>query len=345
MTDFMAVLKKKCRHCDFVSTLNENLRDQFVCGLEKEAMRQRLFIEEKIDFEKAVTLAKLFETSEKVVLCIRMTNIGGASFVGVNGSGSHDSRRWSCIVCMPPTAHAMRAEIGVIGGQSSGFVPTSVTIFCRARPLPYALRDRVDAELDAIMATGVIEPVDCSDWATQLVIVSKSDGGIRVCADFNVTLNKVLSVDKYPVPRIDDLWSKLSGSKFYTKLDLSQAYFQVTLDDSKVYTVINTHRGLFMYNIIIYGLSSSPGIFQRIMSNLLRDISNVIVFLDDILIYGKTIESHLDTLDKVLQRLEQDGKGKIFWIYVIDNEGIQPDMDKDKPILAMTTPNNLPIRT
>lgn len=93
-------------------------------------------------------------------------------------------------------------------------------VFCRARPLPYSLRERVDGELDAMLSAGVIEPVDCSDWATPLVIVYKPDGSLRLCADYKITLNKVLHVDKFPIPKIDDLLSKLGGSKFFTKLDL-----------------------------------------------------------------------------------------------------------------------------
>ncbi|CAK1590193.1 unnamed protein product [Parnassius mnemosyne] len=89
---------------------------------------------------------------------------------------------------------------------SAGAAP----VFCRARPLPYALRERVDAELDAMLRASVIEPVECSHWATPLVIVNISDGAIRICTDYKVTLNRVLSVDKYPVPKIDDLLSQLA---------------------------------------------------------------------------------------------------------------------------------------
>ncbi|XP_063826510.1 uncharacterized protein K02A2.6-like [Ostrinia nubilalis] len=78
-----------------------------------------------------------------------------------------------------------------------------------------------------MLRAGVIEPVDCSDWATPLVIVHKPDGALRICADYKVTLNKVLKVDKYPVPKIDDLLTKLSGYNYFTKLDLSQAYNQL----------------------------------------------------------------------------------------------------------------------
>ena len=83
--------------------------------------------------------------------------------------------------------------------------------------------------------------------------------------------------------------NNMSGTRYFSKIDLSQAYNQIELDDSKKYTVINTHRGLYRYNRLVYGLSSSPGIFLIIMCNLLSGIPNVKVFLDDIIIGGKTV--------------------------------------------------------
>lgn len=200
---------------------------------------------------------------------------------------------------------------GTLGRYNGGSVELSVRdgaqpVYCRARALPYALRERVDAELDSMLAAGVIEPVDRSDWATPLVIARKADGGIRICADYKVTLNRVLMVDRYPVPKVDDLFSELSGQVWFTKLDLSQAYNQLELSEpSRDYTVINTHRGLFKYKRLVYGLSSSPGIFQKFMTNLLKNVPNTLVFYDDILIKNSDLNSHLETIDKVLSVLER----------------------------------------
>lgn len=181
-------------------------------------------------------------------------------------------------------------------------------VFRRARPLPFALRGRVDAELDGMLRSGVIEPVDCADWATPLVPVTKKDGGLRVCADFKVTLNPVLMVDRYPLPKVEELFANLSGGETFTKIDLSQAYNQICLsEESKMLTVINTHRGLFMYNRLPYGLSSSSGIFCRISESIVKDIPNAQTFCDDILVFGKTREEHLATLEAVLKKLRDSG--------------------------------------
>ncbi|KAG7294695.1 hypothetical protein JYU34_022957 [Plutella xylostella] len=204
-----------------------------------------------------------------------------------------------------------------------------------------------------MLRDGVIEPVDASDWATPLVIANKADGSLRLCADYKVTLNRVLAVDKYPVPKIEDLFTNLNGTSIYSKIDLSQAYNQVLLDDTSKFTVINTHRGLFKYNRLVYGLASSPGIFQRIMSNIFKDIPNVIVFLDDILCASSTIEEHFETLNKILDRLRDHGlkikrEKCVFFTneikflgYVIDHNGIRADPDKVKPILRMTPPKDV----
>lgn len=227
-------------------------------------------------------------------------------------------------------------------------------MFCRPRALPYALKARVDAELDQMLAEGVIEPVDCSDWATPLVPVRKADGGLRICADYKVTLNPVLLIDRFPLPRIEDLLVGLNGAKMFSKIDLSQAYNQVELDNSKELTVINTHRGLFKYNRLVYGLSSSPGIFQRIMYNLLGDIPNVEMFLDDVIIAtGGGEKEHLITLEKVLQRLHSHGmrlkKSKCLFMveevkylgFVISKDGIKVDPDKVEAITKISRPKDV----
>ncbi|KAG6451048.1 hypothetical protein O3G_MSEX006918 [Manduca sexta] len=248
---------------------------------------------------------------------------------------------------------------GTLGRYSGGPVqlcvrPGAQPVFSRARPVPYAMRTRVDAELDAMLRAGVIEPVERSDWASPLVIARKSDGGIRLCADYKVTLNPVLMIDRYPVPRIDDLLSDLSGNMWFTKLDLSQAYNQLELDArSRDYTVINTHRGLFKYKRLVYGLSSSPGIFQRIMINLFKNEPDVLIFYDDILIKSKDLESHLRTIDKVFEILGVNGlkikrskcdflSNEIQYLgFIIGWDGVKVNSEKIKPIISMPHPNNV----
>ena len=183
--------------------------------------------------------------------------------------------------------------------------PDAKPQYCKARTVPFALRQKVEAEIECLVAEGTLEPVTHSAWATPVVAVLKSDQkSVRLCGDFKVTVNPVAKLDHYPVPKVEDLFATLSNGKLFTKLDLRQAYQQLMLDDeSKKYVVIKTTKGLFQYTRLAYGISSAPGIFQRKMGHLLQGTPGVVVYLDDILVTGQDETSHLRTLETVLSRL------------------------------------------
>ncbi|XP_045769765.1 uncharacterized protein K02A2.6-like [Maniola jurtina] len=226
-------------------------------------------------------------------------------------------------------------------------------VFRRARPLPLALRGDVDAELQRMESAGIIEPVPSSDWASCLVVVLKNNGSLRICGDYKSTVNPMLEIDKYPLPRSEVLFNNLNGGKRFTKIDLSEAYSQVTLDESKKYTVVNTHRGLYVYNRLVYGLSSAPSIFQRIMEQVVAGIPNVSVFLDDILITGKTEEEHGKNLHAVFKMLEEEGltvrQEKCFFFekevsylgFIISEHGIRTDDKKIEAVVRAPKPSNV----
>ncbi|KAK3747895.1 hypothetical protein QZH41_001360 [Actinostola sp. cb2023] len=226
--------------------------------------------------------------------------------------------------------------------------------FYRARPVPYTLREKIEQELERLQKEGTIEPVQYSDWATPIVPVVKSDGTIRLCGDYKLTVNKVSTLDAYPIPKIDDLYTKLAGGKTFTELDLSHAYEQMLLDDdSKQNVTINTHQGLYRYNRLPYGVSSTPGIFQRTMETLLQGIPCVGVFLDNILITGRTEEEHLRNINETLKRLSEAGlrlktkkcnfmKASLECLgYRVDAEGFHPVEAKVKAVKDAPTPKNV----
>lgn len=186
--------------------------------------------------------------------------------------------------------------------------PSHTPRFYKARPVPYSLRNKVEKELDRLLEQGVIEPVQFSDWAAPVVPVLKKDGRIRLCGDYKLTVNTVAKQDTYPLPRIEDIFASLSNGKTFTKLDLAHAYQQVPLTkESKALTTINTHKGLFQYNRLPFGVSAAPAIFQRTMDNLMQGIPHVAVYIDDILVTGTTQEEHLRTLGEVLRQLDKAG--------------------------------------
>ena len=108
------------------------------------------------------------------------------------------------------------------------------------------MKEKIEKELDRLMSLGILEPRQFSEWSSPIVPVLKSDGSVRICGDFKVTLNSVSKLDCHLIPRIKDLFATLGGGKLFSKLDMSQAYQQLELDEvSKQYMAINTHKGLF----------------------------------------------------------------------------------------------------
>ena len=138
--------------------------------------------------------------------------------------------------------------------------------FCKARSIPFAINDIIGAELDSLEAAGILEKVSHSDWATPIATVPKKDGSYQICGDYKVTVNPVLDVDQYPLPNPTDLFASLSGGQKFTKLDLSKAYQQLLLEEeSKDFTTITTHQGLYRYTRLPFGIASAPAVFQRTM--------------------------------------------------------------------------------
>lgn len=226
--------------------------------------------------------------------------------------------------------------------------------FFRARPLPFAMKEKVEKELDRLLNLGILEPIDFSVWGTPVVPVLKKDGTVRLCGDFKVSLNPYIEVDQYPLPRIEELFVKLQGGTHFSKLDLQNAYQQVCLDeDSKDLVTISTHRGLYRYNRAPFGIASIPAKFQKLMESLFQGIANVVVFLDDILITGKTRQEHISNLDKVFNILERAGlkialdkcaffQPRISYLgFDISKEGLHTSENKIKAIKEAPQPKNV----
>ncbi|XP_064465302.1 uncharacterized protein K02A2.6-like [Ornithodoros turicata] len=230
----------------------------------------------------------------------------------------------------------------------------SLPKFFKPRPLPFALKEGVTQELQRLQRDGVLVPVKSSEWAAPIVPVPKKDGRVRVCGDFKVTVNPVTQLEKYPIPRIEDLWNTLSGGEKFTKLDLRDAYQQVILaEESRRYVTISTHIGLFQYTRLPFGVSSAPAIFQREMENLFRGLPHVAVYFDDILVTGRNDTEHMRNLHCVLARLRDVGlKLKFdkchFFVpevnylgHIISKEGLSPDKSKVEAISKAPAPRDV----
>ena len=178
----------------------------------------------------------------------------------------------------------------------------------KVRKLPFALKPIVGTELDRLEKEQVLEKVTHSDWATPLVVVRKPSGKVRLCGDFKVTLNPALKTDVYPFPLPEELFQKLNGGHKFSKLDLSETYLQIPLDEkSTELTAINTHQGLYKFKRLPFGLSSAPAIFQKFIEQLVRDIPGVACYLDDIMVTGRSEQEHLNNLQMTMDKLHYSG--------------------------------------
>ena len=226
--------------------------------------------------------------------------------------------------------------------------------FCRARSVPFAIKSAIETELERLESSGILKKVDHSEWAAPIVAVPKKDGKLRICGDYKVTVNQALDVDQYPLPKPENLFVTLAGGNKFTKLDLSQAYQQLPLEEeSRKYVTINTHKGLYQYTRLPFGIASAPAMFQKMMDTVLQGIPNVICYIDDILVTGADDEAHLRTLSLVLEKLQKHGirmkKTKCCFMadsveylgHQIDAQGLHPTTDKVDAVVQAPIPKNV----
>ena len=173
--------------------------------------------------------------------------------------------------------------------------------------LPHAYRTTVRNEIAKMLEAGVIEPSN-SEWAAPVVLVSKKDGTLRFCVDYR-KLNAETREDSYPIPRIDDLIDQLGQTKYTTTLDLSRGYWQVPLAEAdQPKSAFTTPFGLYQFKVMPFGLCGAPATFQRMTDQLLRGVELfAAAYLDDLVIFSKTWEDHLQHIKIVLQRLRKAG--------------------------------------
>lgn len=180
------------------------------------------------------------------------------------------------------------------------------------------------------------------------------DGDFRVCGDYKVTLNRFLTDFRYPLPRIDEIFAQLQGGELFTKLDMSNAYNQLLLDEkSQLLCAWSTHIGTFKVKRLPFGVKVASAIFQKTLENLLRGIPNVVVYQDDITVTGKNFNEHIKTLKLVLTKMQSVGlkvnkkkcqffQEKISYLgFDIDKFGLSENKDRIKNVLNAPRPTNV----
>ncbi|EYC28569.1 hypothetical protein Y032_0007g3292 [Ancylostoma ceylanicum] len=200
----------------------------------------------------------------------------------------------------------------------------------------------------------VLSPIDHSEWAAPIVAVQKKNGSIRLCADYSTGLNDALEQHQHPLPTPDDIFAKLNGGRYFSQLDLAEAYLQLEMDeDSRPLLTINTHRGLYRLNRLPFGVKPAPGIFQQYIDALIAGLDGTAAYLDDIIVTGRTIDEHNTRLNAVFQRIHDYGfrvrlekcaflQTEINYLgFVINAEGRRSDPKKIEAIHKMPHPKDV----
>ncbi|KAH0681196.1 hypothetical protein KY284_022281 [Solanum tuberosum] len=208
------------------------------------------------------------------------------------------------------------------------------------RMAPAELRE-LKEQLKDLLEKGFIRP-SMSPWGAPVLFVRKKDGSLRMCIDYR-QLNKVTIKNKYPLPRIDDLFDQLQGARCFSKIDLRSGYHQVRVKDKDIpKTAFQTRYGHFEFVVMSFGLTNAPAVFMDLMNRVFKPFLDVfvIVFIGDILVYSRSEEAHANHLRQVLQIL-RDRKlyAKFskceFWLksvaflgHIVSDEGIRVDNQK-----------------
>ena len=221
------------------------------------------------------------------------------------------------------------------------------------RRVPLHLQHEVSEQVKKMLDNDIIQP-SRSPWAAPVVLVRKKDGSLRFCVDYR-KLNDLTRKDAYPLPRIDDALDILSKSCWFSTLDLASGYWQVEMDpQDKPKTAFTTRQGLFEFNVMPFGLCNSPGTFQRLMDLVLADLQWVtsLVYLDDIVVFGRSFHEHATRLDEVLTKLRQanlkvkPSKCNLFATqvkylgHIISEHGVEADPEKVDCVRQWPVPKN-----
>jgi hypothetical protein len=183
-----------------------------------------------------------------------------------------------------------------------GAAPVSKTPYITSTP---ELKE-LQMQLEELLKKGYICP-SVSPWGAPVLFVKKKDGTLRFCIDFR-QLNKVTIKNKYPLPRIDDLFDQLKDARIFSKIDLGSGYHQVRIKEEDINkTTFRTRYGHYEFTVVPFGLSNAPTIFMCLMNGVFREYLDkfVIVFLDDILVYSNSEEEH-EHLRMVFQVLREN---------------------------------------
>ncbi|MES9973437.1 MAG: reverse transcriptase domain-containing protein, partial [Candidatus Thiodiazotropha sp.] len=244
--------------------------------------------------------------------------------------------------------------LGKFEGEAQLTLNDKVPVALPARRVPFALREKLQAELKRLCGLGVLKKVDKpTDWVSQIAIVTKKSGELRICIDPK-PLNEALRRERHALPTLDDILPDLAQAKYFTKVDLSSAFWHVPLDDQSSYTTtFATPYGRYRWTRLPFGLCVSSEIFQKRLLQAIEGLPGTTCVADDVLIYGATAEEHDKHVQQFLQRcvtkniklkpekLELRRTEVTFHGHLLTTEGIKADPAKIKAVQEMPEPKDI----
>ncbi|XP_055918719.1 uncharacterized protein K02A2.6-like [Eupeodes corollae] len=233
------------------------------------------------------------------------------------------------------------------------FKPGVVSYFRQKRQVAFALLPLIDDEINRLEKLGVVKRVDLAQCSAPIVVVQKANGGVRICPDFSIGLNDALEPHQFPLTLTEEICISLQGGKYFSTIDLSDAYLQVKVsEDLQQLLTVNTHQGLLQYQRLPLGVKNGPGTFQQITSTMLTGLKGVVPFIDDIIKAAESIEQHRHILELELQCIQEWGfklnyeKFRFFQPqvrflgFVFDSSGRRPDRKRISAIAYMPEPED-----
>lgn len=234
-------------------------------------------------------------------------------------------------------------------------VKTDQPVKQRYFPKNPKMREVIYKQVDELISNGQIEP-SASAFASPVVLVKKKDSSWRMCIDYR-KLNEVSEKDAYPMPQIPSILNRLKEAKFVSAIDLKNGYWQIPIRaDCRQFTAFTVPgRGLYQWRVMPFGLHSAPATFQRLLDQLITQECEefAIAYLDDIIIFSKTFEEHLEHISIVLRRLQAANlkinieksvfcKSELKYLgHIVGNGGIKTDPDKIKAITELQAPTDV----
>lgn len=223
-----------------------------------------------------------------------------------------------------------------------------------ARRPPLALLDKVEEKLDALLAADIIEPVrNFSQWVSPLVIIVKDNGDLRLCVDMR-RANLAIKREAHLMPTFEDFLPLLKNAKVFSRLDIKDAFHQVELDEtSRNITTFITHKGMFQYKRLMFGVSCAPEMFQKVLEQILANCKNAVNYIDDVLIFGETEEEHDRALCAVMETLKDKNillnhnkctfrvREVEFLGHRLSSNGIRPTEDKVEILRTFRAPQTV----